>query len=49
MWTIRYWIGGSKNGKWKKVLGKYTQMEAQEKMRELSNMGYRSEAQLKTY
>jgi len=43
-WTVRYWVGGTKYGKWKEVLGKFNQMDAQKKMREIQNMGYRCEA-----
>ena len=34
-WTVRYWVGGTKMGKWKEVLGKFTQMDAQKKMMEI--------------
>jgi len=46
-WTVRYWVGGTKYGRWKEVLGKFTQMDAQKKMMEIQNMGYRSEAYVK--
>ncbi len=46
-WKVRYGVGGTKYGRWKEVLGKFTQMEAQKKMMEISNMGYRSEAYVK--
>lgn len=45
-WTVRYWVGGTKMGKWNEVLGKFNQMDAQKKMREIQNMGYRTEAYL---